>query len=99
MKSKKINVINVVSFVLFTICLLSVNAIIAQPPSLSGLSSAISSQQSIVKTIAGSICGIVFVAGIVHIVIAFTNHSQNLKNIVMAYVGGFIAFAALWAFL
>jgi hypothetical protein len=99
MKTKKINLINVAAFVLFAIFMLSFSAIFAQPPSISGLSSSITSQQQYVKQIAGAICGIVFVAGIVHVVIAFTNHSQNLKLIVMSYVGGFIAFAALWAFL
>jgi hypothetical protein len=76
------------------------SGLIAQTaPSLSGLQSGLSSQYSTFKAIALIVCCMVFVAGVIHVVIAFTNHSQNLKNIVMAYVGGFVFFAVVWALL
>jgi len=98
-KRSKFNFINIAILTVFAI-LGSVSDIFAQSTySLSNLSTAISSQQAAVKNVVAAVCGIIFVAGIVHVVIAFVNHSQNLKTIVMSYVGAFIAFAALWAFL
>jgi hypothetical protein len=100
MKTKKFNLINIATFVLFAICMFTFSGIIAQTtPSLQGLQSGLQSQYSTFKTIAGIVCSMVFVAGVIHVIIAFTNHSQNLKNIVMAYVGGFIFFAVVWALL
>lgn len=96
-KRSKFNFINIVILTVFAI-LGTVSEVFAAYD-LSNLSSAITSQQSAVKNVVSAVCGIIFVAGMVHVVIAFVNHSQNLKTIVMSYVGAFIAFAALWAFL
>lgn len=66
---------------------------------LNTLATSISGQTSAVKSIVSAVVGIIFIAGLVHVIIAFINHSQNLKQILMSYIGAFIAFAALWAFL
>lgn len=96
-KRSKFNFINIVILTVFAI-LGTVSEVFAAYD-LSSLSSAITTQQPAVKNVVSAVCGIIFVAGMVHVVIAFVNHSQNLKTIVMSYVGAFIAFAALWAFL
>lgn len=63
------------------------------------LAGKIEDQKSGAKQIVSAVCGLIFIAGIVHVIISFVNHSQNLKTIIMSYLGAFIAFAALWAFL
>ena len=90
----------IATFIMFAFFFIGVASYVhaqTTPPDLNQVASSISNQKSAVKNIAGAICVLIFIGGIVHIVIAFVNHSQNLKTIIMSYVGAFIAFAALWA--
>ncbi len=66
---------------------------------LSGLSTEVKKQTTTALELVKWICVLIFIAGIVHVIIAFVNHSQNLKTIIMSYLGGFIAFAAIYAYL
>lgn len=92
----------VILFALFgVVCMTFAGDLFAQGNAydLNKLATSVEGQKTPVKSIVSAIVGLIFIAGIIHVIIAFVNHSQNLKQIVMSYVAAFIAFAALWAFL
>ena len=97
---KKIgNKISAIAIAIFAPVLTFAQTGTANKYDLSHVSGAITDQMPMIKATVMAIVGIIFIAGLVHIIIAFVNHSQNLKQIVMSYVGGFIAFAAIWSIL
>ena len=92
------------AFIGFMFLTFAAPAVLAQqgttnPYTLEKAADAVSKQMSGAKMLVGALAGIIFLAGAVHVVIAFANNSQNLKIIVMAYAGGIIFLGVVYAFI
>ena len=71
----------------------------SNPYDLGKVATGVTSQMAGAKTLVAAICGIIFLAGAVHVILALVNHSQNTKTIVMSYVGAFIVMGVIFAIL
>jgi hypothetical protein len=71
----------------------------ANPYDLGTVATGVTSQMPGAKKLVAAICGLIFLAGAVHVILALVNHSQNTKTIVMSYVGAFVVMGAVFSFM